>query len=116
MEFNIKDIVVLNGDITRPHVIVDKGRFFSEISPNNEKILYKLSCNKEIWYSGECLENYYEHGFNIESIQKECHLCQKYGEPSIVSGYCMGFADYMEPTTIIEDRYCGVCGACIENR
>lgn len=116
MEFNIGDLVALYGNFIHPCTIVDKGHFFSESSPNNEEILYKLSSHPEAWYSGECLNDYNKYSFDVKVIQEECHLCKKYGKPSIISGYCMGFVDYMEPTTIIKDRYCGICGACIENK
>lgn len=116
MEFNVGDLVALYGNFIHPYIIIDKGYFFSETAPNNKKILYKLSSRGEAWYSEECLESYDKYSFDTRAIQEECHLCQKYGKPNIISGYCMGFADYIEPTTIIKDRYCGICGACIENR
>lgn len=115
MEFNIGDPVALYGNFTKPYEIITKVCLFSESSSNNEEILYKLSNRGEVWYSEGCLDSYNKYN-DTKAIQEECHLCQKYGKPPIVSGYCIGFADYMEPTTIIKDRYCGVCGACIENR
>lgn len=116
MEFNIGDPVALYGDFTSPHIIVDKGYFSSEVTSNEEKILYKISQCGEVWYSEECLENYDNYNFDTKAIQEECQLCKKYGKPNIINGYCMGFSEYVEPSTIIRGRYCGICGAFIENK
>lgn len=115
MEFNVGDIVALYGDFTSPRIITDKGCFFSETAPNNEEILYKISKCGEAWYSKECLENYDNYNFDVKAVQEECHLCKRYGKPNTVSGYCMGFPEYAEPSTIVRGIYCGVCGVFIEN-
>lgn len=116
MEFNIGDLVAFKSNFTHPHKIINKGNFYSEISPNHSIILYQISEHKNEWFDEEELQLWIDKEKSNEftkQLQKECFLCQTYGNPGTFDGkYCFGFEPSWFPNTY--DK-CEKCPVFIEN-